>query len=128
MTHSTLDPAPPAGPRPAGRSALVIGGGLAGTTAALALADAGLRVTLVEGRPRLGGLAFSFHRSSPAGVLSVDNGQHVYLRCCTAYQWFLERGESGRTHPLQEPLVGRAAPQVHMLAVVDADYARLRAP
>ncbi|MDX6330070.1 MAG: hypothetical protein QOI83_2453, partial [Streptomycetaceae bacterium] len=67
--------------------AVVVGGGLAGTAAALALADAGLTVTLVEGRPRLGGLAFSFKR----GDLTVDNGQHVFLRCCTAYQWFLDR-------------------------------------
>ena len=37
-----------------GRDAVVIGGGLAGITAALALADAGVRVTLLEGRPRLG--------------------------------------------------------------------------
>ncbi|MGW2328693.1 hydroxysqualene dehydroxylase HpnE [Streptomyces sp. NPDC001700] len=73
------------------RTAVVIGGGLAGITAALALADAGVRVTLTEGRPRLGGLAFSFRRSSPVGELTVDNGQHVYLRCCTAYQWFLDR-------------------------------------
>jgi squalene-associated FAD-dependent desaturase len=69
------------------RTAVVIGGGLAGTTAALALADAGVRVTLTEARPRLGGLAFSFKR----GELTVDNGQHVFLRCCTAYQWFLDR-------------------------------------
>ncbi|HEY5834739.1 hydroxysqualene dehydroxylase HpnE [Streptomyces sp.] len=72
---------------PGRRTAVVIGGGLAGTTAALALADAGLKVTLTEARPRLGGLAFSFKR----GELSVDNGQHVFLRCCTAYQWFLDR-------------------------------------
>ncbi|WP_335984174.1 hydroxysqualene dehydroxylase HpnE [Streptomyces sp. CA2R106] len=70
-----------------GRTAVVVGGGLAGVTAALALADAGVRVTLTEARPRLGGLAFSFKR----GELTVDNGQHVFLRCCTAYQWFLDR-------------------------------------
>jgi squalene-associated FAD-dependent desaturase len=70
-----------------GDSAVVVGGGLAGTTAALTLADAGLRVTLVEGRSRLGGLACSFRR----GDLTVDNGQHVFLRCCTAYQWFCDR-------------------------------------
>jgi squalene-associated FAD-dependent desaturase len=70
-----------------GRSAVVVGGGLAGITAALRLADAGVRVTLAEARPRLGGLAFSFKR----GDLTVDNGQHVFLRCCTAYQWFLDR-------------------------------------
>ena len=36
------------------RDAVVVGGGLAGITAALRLADAGRSVTLVEARPRLG--------------------------------------------------------------------------
>ncbi|MGW1185848.1 hydroxysqualene dehydroxylase HpnE [Streptomyces drozdowiczii] len=80
--------------------AVVIGGGLAGVTAALRLADAGLDVTLLEGRPRLGGLAFSFRR----GGLTVDNGQHVYLRCCTAYRWFLDRVDGARMAPLQNRL------------------------
>ncbi|WP_031088903.1 hydroxysqualene dehydroxylase HpnE, partial [Streptomyces sp. NRRL WC-3549] len=91
--------------------AVVVGGGLAGVTGALRLADAGVRVTLLEGRPRLGGLAFSFSR----GGLSVDNGQHVYLRCCTAYRWFLDRIEGAALAPLQSRLdvpvldVGRSA-------------------
>ncbi|MFJ4466320.1 hydroxysqualene dehydroxylase HpnE [Streptomyces sp. NPDC089424] len=82
------------------RDAVVVGGGLAGVTAALALADAGVRVTLLEGRPRLGGLAFSFRR----GELTVDNGQHVYLRCCTAYRWFLDRIGGAALAPLQDRL------------------------
>ncbi|KOU02992.1 hydroxysqualene dehydroxylase HpnE [Streptomyces californicus] len=92
-------------------TAVVVGGGLAGTTAALRLADAGLDVTLLEGRPRLGGLAFSFQR----GDLTVDNGQHVYLRCCTGYRWFLDRIDGAHLAPLQDRLdvpvldVGRAA-------------------
>ena len=68
-------------------STVVVGGGLAGIAAALRLSDAGHRVVLLEKRPRLGGAAFSFMR----GDLSIDNGQHVFLRCCTAYQWFLAR-------------------------------------
>ncbi|MEU1596373.1 hydroxysqualene dehydroxylase HpnE [Streptomyces sp. NPDC005708] len=87
-------PATPSG------SAVVVGGGIAGITAALALADAGVRVTLLEGRPRLGGLAFSFER----GDLTVDNGQHVYLRCCTAYRWFLDRIDASALAPLQDRL------------------------
>jgi squalene-associated FAD-dependent desaturase len=83
-----------------GRHAVVVGGGLAGVTAALRLADAGLRVTLLEGRPRLGGLAFSFRR----GDLTVDNGQHVYLRCCTAYRWFLDRVGGTDLAPVQDRL------------------------
>ncbi|MFI1828747.1 hydroxysqualene dehydroxylase HpnE [Streptomyces sp. NPDC020412] len=78
--------------------AVVVGGGIAGVTAALQLADAGTRVTLLEGRPRLGGLAFSFQR----GGLTVDNGQHVYLRCCTAYRWFLERIGGAHLAPVQD--------------------------
>ncbi|WP_051837292.1 hydroxysqualene dehydroxylase HpnE [Streptomyces sp. NRRL WC-3742] len=79
---------------------VVVGGGLAGITAALRLAEADRRVTLVEGRPRLGGLAFSFKR----GELTVDNGQHVYLRCCTAYRGLLERLGAARLTRLQERL------------------------
>ncbi|MFD4585216.1 hydroxysqualene dehydroxylase HpnE [Streptomyces sp. NPDC058423] len=82
------------------RHAVVVGGGIAGVTAALRLADAGLCVTLLENRPRLGGLAFSFRR----GELTVDNGQHVYLRCCTAYRWFLDRVDGARLAPLQPRL------------------------
>jgi hydroxysqualene dehydroxylase len=65
----------------------VVGGGLAGITAALRCADAGCAVTLLEARPRLGGLAASFHR----GELRIDNGQHVFLRCCTSYRQLLDR-------------------------------------
>ncbi|MEV1174566.1 FAD-dependent oxidoreductase, partial [Nonomuraea sp. NPDC049784] len=65
----------------------VVGGGLAGISAAIALAEAGCPVTLYEARPRLGGATYSFQR----GGLTVDNGQHVFLRCCTAYLGLLER-------------------------------------
>ncbi len=65
----------------------VIGGGLAGIAAALACADAGHAVTLLEAGPDLGGLARSFARRE----LAVDTGQHVFLRCCTAYRGLLRR-------------------------------------
>ncbi|MFF5183597.1 hydroxysqualene dehydroxylase HpnE [Streptomyces sp. NPDC000345] len=108
-------------PGRAGRTAVVVGGGLAGITAALALADAGVRVTLLEGRPRLGGLAFSFRR----GGLTVDNGQHVYLRCCTAYRWFLDRIEGAALAPLQDrldvPVVDVARPEGRRLGRLRRD-------
>ena len=66
---------------------VVAGGGLAGIAAAIAVAEAGNRVTLLEARPRLGGATTSFSR----GGLSIDNGQHVFLRCCTAYRGLLAR-------------------------------------
>lgn len=73
------------------RDVAVVGGGLAGVTAALDCAEAGHRVTLWESRPRLGGLTHSFRRSTARGDLWVDNGQHVFLRCCTSYLRLLER-------------------------------------
>ncbi|MFJ1654228.1 hydroxysqualene dehydroxylase HpnE [Streptomyces sp. NPDC088337] len=106
---------------PAGRHAVVVGGGLAGLTSALALADAGMRVTLLEGRPRLGGLAFSFQR----GDLTIDNGQHVYLRCCTAYRWFLDRIGGAELAPLQDrlevPVVDVARPEGRRLGTLRRD-------
>jgi squalene-associated FAD-dependent desaturase len=69
------------------RHVVVVGGGLAGLSAALRCADAGARVTLLEGRPRLGGATTSFAR----GEVEVDNGQHVFMRCCTSYLGFLAR-------------------------------------
>ena len=69
----------------------VIGGGLAGITAAIALAEAGAQVTLLEARPRLGGATCSFSRDG----LTVDTGQHVFLGCCTEYRGLL--GKLGMT-------------------------------
>jgi squalene-associated FAD-dependent desaturase len=81
-------------PRP---HVVVAGGGLAGITAAVALAEGGARVTLAEARPRLGGATCSFRR----GGLVVDNGQHVFLRCCTAYRELLARLGMTGAAPLQ---------------------------
>jgi squalene-associated FAD-dependent desaturase len=73
----------------------VIGGGLAAIAAALTLADAGQQVTLFERRPQLGGLTSSIERDG----FSFDNGQHVFLGCCTAYQSFLGRlGATGQVY------------------------------
>jgi squalene-associated FAD-dependent desaturase len=68
--------------------------------AALACTDAGARVTLVERRRRLGGATWSFRHNG----LWFDNGQHVFLRCCTAYRAFLERLAVGDRVQLQPRL------------------------
>ena len=70
-----------------GRHVVVIGGGLAGISAAIALREAGARVTLLESRPRLGGATCSFIRDG----LVVNNGQHVFLGCCSAYRELIAR-------------------------------------
>ena len=97
------------------RDVVVIGGGLAGLAAAIGAADAGARVTLLESRPRLGGATHSFTRAFEDGHLVVDNGQHVFLRCCTAYLQFLRRlGVEDQTYlqakldvPVADPATGR---------------------
>ena len=66
----------------------MIGGGLAGLSSAVALADAGLQVRLIEKRPHLGGRATSY--TLPDGS-EVDNCQHVTLGCCTNLADFYER-------------------------------------
>jgi squalene-associated FAD-dependent desaturase len=70
------------------QSVLVIGGGLAGLSSAIALAEAGFRVQLLEKRPHLGGRATSY--TLPDGS-EVDNCQHVTLGCCTNLADFYER-------------------------------------
>ena len=65
----------------------VVGGGLAGLSAAIACGDAGAQVTLFEARTRLGGATWSSERDG----LWIDNGQHVFLRCCESYIAFLRR-------------------------------------
>ena len=69
------------------RKVAVLGGGLAGLSAARSLIEMGFDVTLVEKRPFLGGRAFSFY--SPETDIEVDNGQHVFMGCCTYYIDFL---------------------------------------
>lgn len=72
---------------------IIIGGGLAGLSSAVALAEEGFRVTLLEKRPHLGGRATSY--ALPSGE-EVDNCQHVTLGCCTNLADFYRRVGAGR--------------------------------
>ncbi len=76
-------------------SVAIVGGGLAGLAAGCALADAGLRVTVFERRPYVGGRASSYEHPATGEV--VDNCQHVLLGCCTNLIDFYDRlGVSGK--------------------------------
>jgi zeta-carotene desaturase len=66
----------------------IVGGGLAGLAAGCALAVAGLKVTLFERRPYVGGRASSYEHPGTGEVL--DNCQHVLLGCCTNLIHFYE--------------------------------------
>jgi squalene-associated FAD-dependent desaturase len=70
------------------KNVIVIGGGLAGLAAGVALAESGWRVKLFEQRPYLGGRATSY--VLPSGE-HVDNCQHVTLGCCTNLDDFYRR-------------------------------------
>ena len=72
-----------------GKSAIVVGGGVAGMSAACALAEAGLRVHLVERRNYLGGRASSYLHPGVNEV--IDNCQHVLFGCCTNLIAFYQR-------------------------------------
>jgi zeta-carotene desaturase len=72
---------------------LIAGGGLAGLAAAAALGRDGWSVDLFEARPFLGGRATSY--AVPAGgdevPETIDNCQHVLLRCCVNLLDFYQR-------------------------------------
>jgi squalene-associated FAD-dependent desaturase len=59
---------------------MVVGGGLAGLSAACALADAGYQVRLLEKRRYLGGRASSYEHPGTGEI--IDNCQHVLLGNC----------------------------------------------
>jgi hydroxysqualene dehydroxylase len=110
----------------AGRLAIV-GGGLAGLSAGLELKRAGHEVALFERTRLLGGKATSFHVDG----VEVDNGQHVYLACCTEFVDFVEglddSGSNGRSPLSLQPrfdvlMLSRGRPAARLRA------AQIRAP
>lgn len=56
---------------------LVIGGGLAGLSASVYLAESGQEVELIEGSPKLGGRSYSFYDNHFNS--EIDNGQHIFM-------------------------------------------------
>jgi zeta-carotene desaturase len=74
-------------------SVLIAGGGLAGLSAAAALGGAGFDVDLFEARPFLGGRATSYPipGSEEDSAETIDNCQHLLLRCCVNLLDFYER-------------------------------------
>jgi squalene-associated FAD-dependent desaturase len=71
------------------KTVTVVGGGVAGMSAACALAETGLHVRLVERRGYLGGRASSYLHPGVNEV--IDNCQHVLFGCCTNLVGFYKR-------------------------------------
>jgi zeta-carotene desaturase len=59
---------------------IIVGAGLAGLAAAVALSAAGTKVALLERKPYVGGRAYSYHHPALDDVI---DSQHVLLGCCT---------------------------------------------
>ena len=72
---------------------VVIGGGLAGLSAAAALVESGFDVQLFESRRTCGGRAASFE--DPQDGSLVDACQHVAMGCCTNFLDLSQRAGFG---------------------------------
>jgi len=70
---------------------IVIGGGLAGLASAAALAGAGHSVKVLESRRFLGGRATSYEIGAGEDAETIDNCQHILLRCCVNLLDFYRR-------------------------------------
>jgi squalene-associated FAD-dependent desaturase len=92
----------------------VIGGGAAGLAAAVALAEDGASVALLERRPFVGGRAYSY--AHPALEETIDS-QHVIVGCCTNFIDLITRAGAAETIrwydelTFLEPRVGRSPVQ-----------------
>ena len=97
---------------------------MAGLSAALCAADAGMSVTLLERRHRLGGATWSFERNG----IWYDNGQHVFLRCFESYLWFLERIGSAHKVFLQSRLDVPVLRREDAAGVIKGNISRTASP
>jgi hydroxysqualene dehydroxylase len=68
-------------------TAYVVGGGLAGLAASVALAEEGRKVVLIEGAPQAGGRCRSYFDATLG--LTIDNGNHLVLSGNTSIQKYL---------------------------------------
>ena len=66
---------------PSPRTAVVVGGGIAGVAAATVLAERGVAITLLEREPALGGRAGAFPRHLATGeTVQMERGFHAFFR------------------------------------------------
>jgi len=109
------------------KTVTVIGGGVAGMSAACALAEAGFSVRLVERRGYLGGRASSYLHPGVGEV--IDNCQHVVFKCCTNILGFYRRiGVAEKTHWTSEMTMIEPGGQRTRLGPFELGPIRLPAP
>lgn len=94
MRSRVMVAADPTLPRaaPAGTEAVVVGGGIAGTSAAVVLAERGVDVTLLEAAPTLGGRLGAWPHTLPDGSAQVvEHGFHAFFRHYYTWRAILRR-------------------------------------
>jgi isorenieratene synthase len=95
--------------------AVVAGGGIAGVTAALLLAERGVAVTLLERAPQLGGRLAAWPRTLPDGSRHmVGHGFHAFFRQYYNWRAVLRRIDPGLSllRPVDRyPIVSRQWPE-----------------
>jgi len=84
---------------PGERHVVVVGGGIAGLTAALGLAERGIRVTLLEREPALGGRVRSWPVEVDGAPGQMSRGFHAFFR-----QYYNLRAVLRRTDPTSQRL------------------------
>jgi isorenieratene synthase len=94
--------APPTLPKGTKRTVLVVGGGIAGLSAGIELAERGYTVTVREAAPYLGGRLHTREEKLPVGTFKVEHGLHMWF-----YQYynFLELLGKGRLDVLDKYFV-----------------------
>jgi carotenoid phi-ring synthase / carotenoid chi-ring synthase len=134
MRPRVLVPADPLRPRdaPAGTEAVVVGGGVAGVSAAVVLAERGVAVTLLEAAPILGGRLGAWPHTLPDGTDQVvEHGFHAFFRHYYTWRALLRRLDSGlgflrpvrgypvisRTWPPEDLTGLPAAPPLNLVAL-----------
>lgn len=93
-----------------GTRVVVVGGGLAGAAAACVLAERGVRVTLLEKEPHLGGRAAAWTERLPDGTpYQMERGFHAFFRQYYNLRSLLRRVDPdlSRLTPLEDyPILG----------------------
>ena len=80
---------------PLGAEAIVVGGGIAGISAAIVLAERGVGVTVVESNDHLGGRLGAWPEALPDGTEQViEHGFHAFFRHYYTWRSILRRADS----------------------------------
>lgn len=81
---------------------IIVGGGLAGLSAAVDLSMGGRKILLLEQKPHFGGRTYSFRDRKTGDI--VDNGQHLMMGCYRETIHYLEAIGSSHLASLQPRL------------------------